>query len=216
MLNNRTVSYSNIIFWLENSSLINKLLNIENGTLVKEWFEGTKTINPGWVFRNIPEDKIYSTEELLEYNLGIKNIPYFKNYFDRYIRTWNSSFKKGYNGELNEEEESEFFDLYPINVNTFMWISSLSNKDYNVDMLVHDCILGREIDLETYKTKKEAVDVNILTEIISLFPSKVEEYKKGKTNLINLFLGEYLKRLENKNVDKAMLLTGIKTFIEQH
>ena len=54
-----------------------------------------------------------------------------------------------------------------------------------------------------------------MNEIVSLFPGKVDEYKKGKTNLLNMFLGEYLKRLKDKNVDKAMLLTDIKNFIEQ-
>ena len=218
-LNNRTVSYSNIIFWLENPELISDLINKENGVIKKEWREATKTTNAGLVFVNYPEEKIYSIEKMLEYNMGVKNIPYFKNYFDRYVRTWYSFFKKGYRGEDNENEEGEnskWFDYYPVDINVFIWISGLSNKDYNIDMIVEDCMKNVKIDLEKYKIKKEEIDSEILKEIISLFPGKVDEYKKGKTNLINLFLGEYLKRLKDKNVDKAMLLTGIKTFIEQN
>ena len=216
-LNNRSVSYSNIIFWLENPELINRLINIENSIIKKEWREATKTTNAGWVFISYSVDKIYSTEEMLEHNMGIKNIPYFKKYFDRYVRAWYSFFMEGYReeGKEIEEENAKIFDWYPIDINMFIWISGLSNKEYNIDLMIQDCIKEKEIILENYRIKKEGVDIEIMNEIVSLFPGKVDEYKKGKTNLLNMFLGEYLKRLKDKNVDKAMLLTDIKNFIEQ-
>ena len=222
LLNNHSVSYSNVIFWLENPKFIIDMVNKENGTLKKIWRDavvkdGIVIFKEGWAFKNYPDNKEYSIEELMEDRMGIKNVPHFKKYFDRYVRTWYSFFMKGYRkeGEEIEEEDSKIFDWYPIDINTFLWISGLSNKEFNIDMLVEDCVMGKEIILENYKTKKEEVNTDIMKEIVSLFPVKVDEYKKGKTNLINMFLGEYLKRLKDKNVDKAMLLTGIKNFIEQ-
>ena len=155
----------------------------------------------------------------MEERMGIKNIPYFKNYFDRHVRVWHSFYQDGNRDEKGRTEFSgdyaKSLNYYPIDINTFLLISGLSNKEYNIDMIIDDCIMGKEIVLEKYKTKKEEVDIEILKEIVSLFPKKANEYRKGKTNLINMFLGEYLKRLKDKNVDKAMLLTGIKNFIEQ-
>lgn len=223
LLNNHSVSYSNVIFWLENPKMIIDLVNKGNGTIKKEWRDaviskdGFLVFKEGWVFVNCPEEKEYSIEELMEDRMGIKNIPHFKKYFNRYVRTWYSIFMTGYKeeGKEVEEEDSKIFDWYPIDINIFLWISGLSNKEYNVDKIVEDCIMGKEIVLENYRTRKEEVDSEILKEIVSLMPGKVIEYKNGKTNLINMFVGEYLKRLKDKNVDKAMLLTGIKTFIEQ-
>lgn len=221
-LNNHTISYSNIIFWLENVYLINHLVNVENGVLKKEWRDavikdGVKILNEGWFFVNTPDDKNYTIEELLKDRMGIQNIPYFEKYFNRYVRTWYSFFMEGYREEDDKatEEKSEIFNWYPIDVNLFLWISSLSNKDYNIDLLVNDLVMGKDVKIDSYILKKQNLDETIMAEVIAALPGKVEEYKKGKTNLINLFLGEYLKRLKDKNIDKAILLTGIKNFIEQ-
>ena len=242
---NSEVSYANIIRWLERPDVIVKLEKISKGTVKLIWDEGTRNsegvviINEGWKYKCYPEEREYTIEYLMKDKMGIENIPYFINYFNRYVRTWYSFFMQGYKKKYEdleeweikevgsksewekksaaeEEEESKIFDWYPIDIKTFLWISGLSNKEYNIDMLVDDCVCGKEIVLEKYKTKKEEADSEILKEIISLFPGKVDEYKKGKTNLINMFLGEYLKRLKDKNVDKTMLLTGIKNFIENN
>lgn len=225
-INNYDVSYTNIIFWLENPTVIIKLVNIENGTIKKEWCEAKKnsdgviTINEGWRYKNYPEDKDYTIEYLMKDRMGIENIPYFINYFDRHVRVWHSYYQEGNRDENGRTEFSgeyaKSLNYYPIDIELFLEISKLSSKEYNIDMIVDDALVGKEIVFENYKTKKEEVDFEILKEIISLFPGKIDEYKKGKTNLINLFLGEYLKRLKDKNVDKAMLLTGIKNFIEHN
>ena len=58
---------------------------------------------------------------------------------------------------------------------------------------------------EIYKKKSTALDDKIVASIITDFPDKVAEYKAGKTNLINLFFGEYIKRLTDKSIDKGKL-----------
>lgn len=70
----------------------------------------------------------------------------------------------------------------------------------------HICVKNNDISL----------DVDILKEIYQIYPSKIEEYKNGKSNLINLFFGEYIKSLKDKNIDKNKLLTLIQTYIDNN
>jgi len=214
-LNNYNKSYSNILFWLENPGEIIRIKKIEEGKLIKFWDKGSDKINPGWCFKIEDYSSNLTIEELMKKEIGVENIPFFLKYFNRYVRPW---YKK-WCSEANPPETvyfySEVMDLFPVEIDFFITLSNISNANYNIDKIVEDALDRKEINFEDYKIKKSDLDLDILKEIVSLFPGKVDEYKKGKTNLINMFLGEYLKRLKDKNVDKAMLLTGIKNFIEQ-
>ena len=52
---------------------------------------------------------------------------------------------------------------------------------------------------------RTGLDGAILEAVLEALPGKLGEYRSGKTGLLNMFFGEYLKRLPDKNVDKNAL-----------
>jgi aspartyl-tRNA(Asn)/glutamyl-tRNA(Gln) amidotransferase subunit B len=99
-------------------------------------------------------------------------------------------------------------DEYPIwftNLEDFIADLTWGGKDKKIMMKE---VLPKLINtFEVYKDVIETIDFSvkdsseidlIINEVLSKFPDKVEEYKKGKYGLINMFFGEVMKASRGK------------------
>ena len=206
-LNNYTKSYSNIMNWIDNPDLVVRLANIEEGELQTFIAKETKTLAGGKMYRCVSSTKYANVDLLMKERMDIDSVGNFMNYFNRYVRTWCQ--KNGFN---------DHFDEYPIKLEAFLAISKLNFSDYNMDKLMEEAVNSKLLEpnvvmFDKYKLSKSTFDIAIINDVLAAFPDKLAEYKSGKTNLLNLFFGEYIKRLADKNIDKNLLRKDLETHI---
>lgn len=230
MLNNYDKTYSNIIFWIENPNMVIRLANIEDGTYKSSYKEDVTEqrwnkelemwytfvlYNASMEYRCTPSDRYSDIELLLKERMGV-SVGNFKKYFNRYVRTWCK--KNGFENKSEDEDVSAGYNAYPVPLETFLAVCELNSSDYNIDKLMTDLETEKYIgfsDLEKYEIKKSTLDVDAIEGILAAFPDKLAEYKAGKANLLNMFFGEYMKKLADKNIDKNALRTELQSYIDK-
>jgi len=162
------------------------------------------TVEPKSIYKNI--------DELLSSIMGVKfNKDKFIKYYNRYVILYSK--EKGIN-----------IDDFPLNINYFLKLTDINSSQYDINNIIKNLILNNipiteEIFLSIISKNKKIksnLDLDLLNPILNNLKDKVIEYKNGKINLINLFFGEYLKKLLNKNVDKKELMNNIKLYLDEN
>src|SRR5690606_2502826 len=132
---------------------------------------------------------------------------------DTMVRRWETDFKveQRFGSLLIEErDQALFFDsLFVTALERGLDVNKLANVIANRKIAVNvgdatDSILAAFTELTQVEGISETDIQPILDEVKTMFPSEVEAYKSGKTQLINFFVGQVLKRLGRK-VDMAQL-----------
>lgn len=218
MLNRYDKTYSTILFWLENPALVLRLVNIEDGILHKQVLpdtvdkNGVVIISGGTYYKVISSTKNNSILYLLKMYMGIEDIEYFIKYFNRYVRPWANNFSKEklkIDGTpvfkmRDETEYDPIFNFFPIPIDTFITISKLSTEFYNIDNMINDLLNNIVLPIEKYKLNS-SISYTILNDIIFENSEKIKEYFNGKIGVLNMLLGEYLKKSNDKTVNKMYL-----------
>lgn len=189
-LNNYSKTIPNIIYWIENEKTILDLHSIENGKIIK-----TET-----GFRVEPNEIYNTIDELISIHFGDFNKEKFIKFYYRYIKTWVNM-----TGHKDKE--------YPININDILKLSLLDKRKYNIDKIVEGHLnnINNDLNIIIENNKNTEEDFNFYIDmVLSNFPDKVEEYKNGKLGILNLFFGEIMKSLPNKNIDKSKLRNNIE------
>jgi len=203
MLNNYNLNIENIMFWLNNEELIVRFYNIENGKFV-ETTNGSKLI---------PLGEETNIETIMFNKFGVNfNKNEFINYVNRYVNPFSNN-------------TSLSMNKYPIPIEIIFKLVSLDKASHNIEMInsfvfelysyyktIDDYILDSIIDF--YKIESNNNFDNYIEQVLTKFSDKVFEYKSGKVNLINLFFGEIMKSLPNKNIDKTNLMDKLKYYLD--
>ena len=195
----------------DNSTSVLLAENCVFGTVEKIWLEETKTSAAGWGFK--------TTAAANKYNDIYAFLGFTPEEVEGFAK-WHSRRVKPYcrNNGLNTDE-------YPISPPLLLEIAKLKDTDTEsvITYFEHYCsIISGPVSLDlinlvadNFKLKASSLDLAIVNELLLAFPDKVIEYKAGKTNLINLFFGEYLKRLTDKNIDKGEIKSELTKYFNQ-
>ena len=175
---------------------------------IRVWVAGT-SINAGAACRITPGPRKFNT--IYEF-LGFSHeeAAGFHKWYSRRVKPYCRD-----NG-LNSDD-------YPISPSLLLEISRLKNTDIEgvITYFEHYCktynghvsIELVESVAESFMVKSSTLDPAIVAAIVAEFPTKLAEYKAGKTNLLNLFFGEYIKRLSDKNIDKGKLRSDLADYL---
>jgi hypothetical protein len=203
-LNNYEKTYNNFYFWIENVSLIKKLYIADRGEII------SFIDKDGAKKHKIKEDNtVFSFDDILNNFFHVKNKESFIKLYNRHIRSHCDKYK------ISDDD-------FPISFEIMVEISNLDTKKYHIDDIVKSMIekqINNLNDLELIKENfiidnSTDIDLNIISEVVNENYNKFVAYKSGQEGLINLFFGNYLKKLSNKNVNKENLMISIKKHFE--
>ena len=215
ILNHYDKSIANLAFWIENPELVTRLHAIEHGELrpgISEKKEGNEIVKSR-MFYTVPAE-LQSIDTLLDRYFGVHNAKDYLKFYYRYVKT--------YCNEMGLEDNEYFLSLIEIR-----HLLNLPTGKYNMDSIVAACQEGLEhvraagywFDTELRKTLffswiedyaiKAVSFEQYITAAITKYPEKLDAYRKGNANLFNLFFGEVMKSLPNKNIDKQALTSEL-------
>ena len=219
MLVDYTKSITNVVMWIEHPEMITRLNSIERG----ECAQGSAVRQEGgrdvpfavWTVTPAP---VLDIKGLIHNHFGIVNTEGFLKFIYRYIRPDSSS--------LGLSDDDYFMPFDEI-----VRISSLDRSKYNIDALVEaiiDLQVAYQLDehedwmaviiddlIPEFEVKGEDFTPWI-TQAMEKHPDKLEKYRAGQVGLFNLFFGEVMKTLPNKNIDKQALSNDLKTLLEKN
>jgi Asp-tRNA(Asn)/Glu-tRNA(Gln) amidotransferase B subunit len=113
----------------------------------------------------------------------------------------------------DEGEYDEIFNLFPVHITKFIEVCQLDREDYDIDRMVEDLLAGQELPTERYRLVSVVSD-ELLSSVLEQNAGKVTEYFGGKSGVLNMFLGEYLRKTTDKSIDKIKLRSAIVDRLE--